>query len=110
MTASIRETYIDFYRFLRNPVNQPAEDQSFKQKVTKLFGALAIEIPVIVLIGIIDHGIENSGFIDTADHKTEVRFQQLPIWKFVLFSIIITGNYGYFREITEAVVDETIKN
>ena len=64
MTSLIKDTYIDFYRFLKNPINQPAEDQTFKNKVDKLFGVLVLEIPIIAIIGAIIYGIEKVGFIN----------------------------------------------
>jgi len=92
----IKDTYIDFYRFLKNPVNQPAEDQTFKNKIDKLFGVLALEIPVIAVIGATIYGIEKAGLIDTESHKIDELFRQIPIWKFVLFGVIINP---FFEEL-----------
>lgn len=96
MTLLIKDTYIDFYRFLKNPINQLAEDQTFKNKVDKLFGVLVLEIPIIAIIGAIIYGIEKAGLIDIGSHKIDELFQHIPIWKFILLGVIINP---FFEEL-----------
>lgn len=87
--TSIKNTYLDFYRFLRNPTNKQAEDQTFKNRFNKLLAILILEIPIIAIIGSSIYAIEKAGLINTGNHKINISFQQLPIWRFVLFSVVL---------------------
>ncbi len=89
MINSIRETYQDFCLFLKRPVDQPDPIQSSRHKIKRLFSLLIIEIPIVAVIGAFIYGIEKLGLINTEEHKLELLFQQLPLWRFMLLVIII---------------------
>lgn len=89
MIVSIKETYTDFYHFVKNPIDEPAPIQTARHKINRLFSILAIEIPIIAVIGATIYGIEKLGIIDTGVHKLDTLFQELPLWKFVLWGVII---------------------
>lgn len=89
MTGSIKETYKDFYLFLKHPIDQTAPIQTVRHKIATLFSVLAMEIPIIATIAASIYGFEKLGLIDTGTHKLDTLFQELPLWKFVLWGVII---------------------
>lgn len=89
MISPIKRTYRDFRLFLRNPVNLPAEDQTVKHKISRLFSVLAMEIPIVAAIGAMIYGIGEIGLLDTDTHKIGVLFQKMPLWKFILFGVVV---------------------
>ncbi|MBK1439842.1 CPBP family intramembrane metalloprotease [Parapedobacter sp. ISTM3] len=96
MISSIKETYREVYSFLKHPTDKPAEIQTVSQKIKRLFSVLAIEIPIIATLGFIIYGIEKLGLIHTGVHKLDTLFHQLPLWKFVLWGVIINP---FFEEL-----------
>ena len=89
MTITIKETYKDFYAFLKNPTDETFPIQTARHKIVTLFSVLAIEIPIVSIIATTIFGIEKLGLIDTGAHKLNTLFQNFPIWKFVLWGVII---------------------
>lgn len=86
---SFKNTYLDFYGFLRNPVDQPAKDQTIKQKFSSLIFILAMEVPIMGIIVMSIYGINSIGLIDIEAHKVGIMFQQLPLWQFIFFGVVI---------------------
>lgn len=89
MTTSIKETYKDFYLFLKYPIDQIAPVQTARHKIGTLFSVLAMEIPIVSIIAATIYGIEKLGLINTGTHKLDTLFQELALWKFVLWGVII---------------------
>lgn len=89
MKYSIRETYKDFSAFLKRPADRQDSVQTWQHKTKRLFSLLAIDIPIMIIIMAVIHGIENLGLFSLEDHKLNLLIQQLPIWMIMLFGIVI---------------------
>lgn len=89
MTGTIKETYKDFYLFLKHSIDQIAPIQTTRDKIGTLFSVLAIEIPIVSIIAATIYSIEKLGLIDTSTHKLDTLLQELLLWKFVLWGVTI---------------------
>lgn len=85
MTISIKETYKDFYLFIKYPIDRIAPIQTARHKVVTLFSILAIEIPIVSIIAAVIYVIEKLGLINTGTHRLDTLFHELALWKFVLW-------------------------
>lgn len=88
MIVSIKETYTDFYHFLKNKIDEHAPIRKRRYKINTLFPISVRQIPIIGVIGLL-FMVEKLGITNTGVHKLDKLTQEFPLWKFVLCEVII---------------------
>jgi membrane protease YdiL (CAAX protease family) len=88
MINSIQENYKDFWAFLKKPLIQKDEIQTWQHKAKRLFSLLTIDILIMLILMPIIMGIGELGLVDLSKNKNSMLLQ-LPFWELVLLGVII---------------------
>ncbi len=89
MINSVKNTWIDFRHFLRNPKDQKDPVQKLRFKGERLLSILAIDVVIMCILMAILYSIEQAGFFDSGSNKIYKQLQILPLWSIILFGAFI---------------------
>lgn len=89
MIVSIKNTWADFWEFIKNPKDEADSNQSTKLKLTRLFSVLGIELLIMLVLTTIISVLEHAGIIDMSNHKVEDMMQSFPAWAVLVLGALI---------------------
>lgn len=89
MTNFVKSAYNDFFDFLRKPKDQQDSVQSNRRKASMLFLLLLLDVAVSSIILVFINQLIKAGLVNTDKNKLETLFQSIPVWSFLLLSILI---------------------
>jgi membrane protease YdiL (CAAX protease family) len=89
MIITIKNTWADFWDFIKDPKDEPYPIQPLKVKSKRLLSILAIEFPLMIIMTVILSSMEDLGFFDMSSHKADKLLQNIAAWQILLFGAFI---------------------
>ena len=89
MIQLIKTTLNDLLAFLKNPVDQQDQNQNIGFKSKNLLSILALDVLIMLVLLAVLYIIENTGLIDTKDHRLLKLIEQVPLWLIFIIAVII---------------------
>ncbi len=88
MNKLIKDTYLDLFLFLKKPVDHSINNQRLKEKVTKLFLILILDLAIAGICILLLSAIETLGLFSMENHKVLDLLNKMPK-SVVIFAFII---------------------
>ena len=88
MIKPIKDAYLDLFLFLKKPVDHSNSNQTLKEKVTKLFLILILDIAIAGICTLLLSALETFGLFSMENHKVVELLKTMPK-SAVIFAFII---------------------
>ncbi len=88
MIKTIKDAYLDFFQFLKKPVDHSNTNQTLKEKVTKLFLILILDIAIAGICILLLFALNTYGLFSLENHKLVEVLKTMPKSE-VIFAYIV---------------------
>jgi membrane protease YdiL (CAAX protease family) len=89
MTESITATFNEFISFIKNPEDRPIHHHATRKKLTTVLSLFLIQLPILMILGMLFSLIEELGLIDQDAHIMEEMMKSFSTIQIVLLVAIV---------------------
>jgi len=89
MIKPIKDAYLDLFQFLKKPADHSSSNQTLKEKVTKLFLILILDIAVAGISVLLIYALESTGLVSMDNHKVMELLKSMPKGALILILVLI---------------------